>query len=297
MKKLTALFLTLCLLCLMFVSCGKSSMDEAYDSGSRMENTEEKTTESVAKDDVEIDDARKIIKTYHLSLETKNFEEDSRFIVSEAEALGGYVANSSVTGNSISSDSSRTQSARYTIRVPAKSLETYVSSISETCNVYSSSLTTEDITDSYYGIQSQLDSLIIQEQKLTEMLAEAKNLQDMIVLDDKLTSVRSEINALNYRLQSMDKSVNYSYVYITLNEVREYHVEEKTYLQELGEAIVGSMENFVGVIGNLILIMVWVFPFGFVIACIVIAVILLERRSRKKKAQKQQTDSTKDKNP
>ncbi|MBQ8496855.1 MAG: DUF4349 domain-containing protein [Clostridia bacterium] len=297
MKKLIALFLTLCMLCLLFASCGRDSASDSYNSASKVESSTGTAYEEVAKDEAEIDDARKIIKTYNLSLETKNFEEDSRFIVSEAEALGGYVADSSVTGNSISSDSSRTQSARYTIRVPAKSLETYIASVSEICNVYSSSLTTEDITDSYYGIQSQLDSLVIQEQKLTEMLAEAKTLQDMITLDDKLTSVRSEINALNYRLQSMDKSVNYSYVYITLNEVREYHVEEKTYLQELGEAIVGSMENFVDVIGNLIIVVVWVFPFGFVIAGIILAVVLLERHSRKKKAKKQNLDSDQKKNP
>ena len=88
MKKLTALLLVLCLLCPVFASCSKDSMNESYDYESKVESGTSGSYDEVAKDDAATDDPRKIIKTYHLSLETKNFEEDSRFIVSEAEALG-----------------------------------------------------------------------------------------------------------------------------------------------------------------------------------------------------------------
>ncbi len=293
MKKILALFLVLSLICFSVASCGSNNTDGAYDRLYENSGTEIKPEEfyddEVAKDEVE--DARKIIKTYNLSLETKNFDQDSVLIVSEAEAVGGYVANSSVSGNRLSSDYESSRSARYTIRIPSKSLDAYIASISAICNVYSSSLTTEDITDSYYGIQSQLESLVIQEQKLTEMLAEAKNLQDMITLDDKLTAIRSEINALNYKLQSMDKSVNYSYVYITLNEVREYHVEEKTYLQEVGETFVESFENFADVIGSALLLLIYVLPFGLVLTAIILFVLLLNKFSQRKRMKKQNEQS------
>ena len=295
MKKIFALFLILAIIVLSFASCGRDgnlAYDEAYNEvSSEAGYSKSESDEEIAKDEQATDDVRKIIKTYNLSLETKNFEQDAAFIVSEAEALGGYIANSSVSGNRLSADSRGSRSARYTVRVPANALDSYVASVSSVCNVYSSSLTTEDVTDSYYGIQAQLESLVIQEQKLTEMLAEADNLQDMIVLDDKLTSVRSEINSLNYRLQSMDKSVNYSYVYITLNEVYEYHVEEKTYLQEVGEAIVGSFRNFTDVIGNIVIVMIWVLPFGLVISVIVLLILFCGKLGQKKRMKKQNDHS------
>ncbi len=299
MKKIIALILMLSTLCLLFASCGSSNLAEndfGYSKSEEMMDvvkpgfsTEDSTSESVATDQ-KVEDDRKIIKTYNLSLETKKFAEDSAFIVSKAEELGGYIANSSVSGNRLSSDDGGSQSARYTVRIPAASLDAYIQALSQTCNVYSSSLTTEDITDSYYGIQAQLDSLVLQEKKLNDMLAEAKSLQDMITIDNKLTSVRSEINALNYRLQNMDKSVNYSYVYITLNEVREYHKEEKTYFQELGEAVIGSVKNFVDVLGNVVIIFVWVLPFGATIAAVVLLIVILEKQSKKKRLKKQQKD-------
>lgn len=304
MKKIIALFLMICMLGMLLVSCGNGAAINEGDGYYRAEDewvseslsdsvkpgTSENTSESVATDEKPVDD-RKIIKTYNLSLETKKFAQDSAFIVSKAEELGGYIANSSVSGNRLSSADGGSQSARYTVRIPAASLDAYIAALSEACNVYSSSLTTEDITDSYYGIQAQLDSLVLQEKKLNDMLAAAKSVQDMITIDNKLTSVRAEINALNYRLQNMDKSVNYSYVYITLTEVREYHKEEKTYFQELGEAIFGSLENFVNVLGDIVLVFVWVLPFGITLSAIVLLIVFLERRSKKRRLKKQQKEN------
>jgi hypothetical protein len=290
MKKIFVLFLFLAMITVFLTSCGaESRMDEA--TLNKGYASEEDTSGTVTEDAKEIDDTRKIIKTYNLSLETKSFDKDTLLIVSEAEAMGGYVASSSVSGNHLSSDRYSSRSANYTVRIPASALDSYIEAISSVCNVYSSSLTTEDVTDSYYGIQSQLESLVIQERKLTEMLESAKTLQDMIIIDDKLTSVRAEINALNYRLQSMDKSVNYSYVYIRLNEVHEYHEEEPSYFEELGDAFVGSIRNFVDVLGNIVIVLIWVLPFGIVAAAIVLLIIFLERRSRKQRTKRQMKDT------
>lgn len=294
MKKMTAFLLLAVFLLSLMTSCGGASMETGdaatkSDGGMYSAENSEEITATVAKDNAETDDVRKIIKTYHLSLETKNFTEDAALIVSEAEALGGYVANSSVSGNRLSSDSAKSQSARYTIRIPEEFLSTYVTKLSEICNVYSSSLATEDVTDNYYGIKAQLESLILQEEKLNDMLAEAKDLYDMITLDDKLTAVRSEINTLNHRLQVLEKSINYSYVYITLNEVREYHVEEERYLQKLGGAIVGSVLNFVEFLGDFLIVFIWILPFVIVIGGILIVIVVRRKKNKKKKASQEDT--------
>lgn len=289
MKKIISFFLILCLSLLLFTSCSNSNKgvtDEQPPMNSSSENfLEESNKEDVLEDNTE--DLRKIIKTYNLTLETKQFQEDCSFIASEAEKLGGYISNSSVSGSSMTENKKEQKFARYTVRVPSQSVDGYVALISERCNVITSNLTTEDITESYYGIQAQIDSLVIQEQNLIEMLEKADNLYDMITLDDKLSEVRAKINSLNYQLQNMDKSANYSYVYISLKEVAEYQVSEKTYWQEFGDAVVDSMTNFTDVLGAILIAFVWVFPFISVIAVIAIVIAIATNRSKRKKQKKQ----------
>ena len=293
MKKIISLFIILALVLVLFTSCSKAN-DEMM--GGVAENAPTNTIDpeysysgegtegDTAKDEAE--ELRKMIKTYNLSLETKKFQDDCAFIASEAEKVGGYISSSTISGNSMSADHIGSKSARYTVRIPAESVDAYVRLLSERCNVTSSNLTTEDITESYYGIKAQLDSLVVQEQKLVEMLEKADSLYDMITLDDKLTSVRAQINELNYKLQNMDKSVHYSYVYVSLREVMEYQTEEKTYWQELGETIIGSSENFAYVVGRLVIVFVWIFPFILVIGIVAIVVILATRRSKQKREKK-----------
>jgi hypothetical protein len=76
-----------------------------------------------------------------------------------------------------------------------------------------------------------------------------------------------------------------------LTEVREYHKEEKTYFQELGGAIFGSLENFVSVLGDIVLVFVWVLPFGITLSAIVLLIVFLERRSKKRRLKKQQKEN------
>ena len=291
MKKILTFILILCTVALLFTSCAKADSMEKPAVSPDYSYSGDGTDDTASKN--EATESRKIIKTYNLSLETKLFNEDCAFIVAEAEKLGGYVSNSSVSGNTITSDQRASRFARYTIRIPSEQTEAYVALLSDRCNVRSSNLTTEDITESYYGIRSQLDSLVIQEQKLNAMLEKASSLSEMITLDDKLTAVRAQINELNYKLQNMDKSVDYSYVYIGLNEVIEYQSEEKTYWQKLGKAVSDSFENFVDVLGALLIALVWIAPFalvgGFVAAIFIFIVI---RRTKKKKNNDRNNNQT-----
>ena len=290
MKKFLAWILLLCITLLLFTSC--SDYDSSNDAGASSggASSDGTTNDNTAKD--ETSDSRKMIKTYNLSLETKLFNDDCTFIVTEAEKLGGYVSSSSVSGNTMSSDKKSSRLARYTVRIPADQADTYVALLSERCNVYSFNLSTEDITERYYGIQSKLDSLLIQEQKLNEMLGKANNLSEMITLDDKLTEVRTQINELNYMLQNMDKSVEYSYFHINLTEVGEYQSEEKTYGQKLWQSFIGSLGAFVNVLGNLLIDLIWIAPFAIFIAAIIVTVRTIARCKKKKQKNKHDSDQT-----
>ena len=285
MKKRFALILSLLMLLSIFCSCG--SKDSSYSGEQNPGNeTSDDSQSDISKDAVSTEESpeKKIIKTYHLTLESTNFKEDAALIVSAAEALGGYISESSETNTSIT----------YTVRVPADKVEEYLETLRTTCNVLRSSLSTDDITDSYYDYQAKLDSLRLQEERLTAMLEKADSLDYMITLEDKLTEIRTEINAINSTLQLMDKAVNYSYVYLTLSEVKEYSPpSEESYWQHVGKTFVDAMDTFVDVMGGIFIVIIWISPFlllGIIIAIVIVAV----KHRKKKDKMKKGTDTSSD---
>ena len=286
MKKVFALVLTLLMVMMLFTSCsdgGVAMNDSSYNKSESGYTTESTTTsDDVAKDENAL--ARKIIKTYRIRMETLEYDVAAALITSAAESFGGYISEATQEGVSSTSSSYTTRSATYTVRVPAERADAYIEHISGDCNVLSSSLATQDVTDSYYGYQARLDSLIVQEERLTAMMEKAQTLSELLTLEDKLSDVRAEINGINSSLQLMDKSVNYSYVYVTLKEVKEYQEPEaESYLSRLGASFVGAFESFVTVVGEIFIAFVWMLPYLLIAAVVLVIVIVCNKKRKDKK--------------
>ena len=286
MKKVFAWILTLLMVMMLFTSCsdgGVAMNDASYNkSESGYTTSESTTTDDVAKDDNGLE--RKIIKTYRIRMETLEYDVAAALITSAAERFGGYVSEATQEGVSASASSYGTRSASFVIRIPAESADAYIEHISGDCNVLSSSLVTQDVTDSYYGYQARLDSLIVQEERLTAMLEKAQTLSEHVTLEDKLSDVRAEINGINSSLQLMDKSVTYSYVYVTLKEVNEYQEpEEESYFSRLGGSFVGAFESFVTVVGEIFIAFVWMLPYLLIAAVVLVIVIVCNKKRKDKK--------------
>lgn len=279
--------MALIMIMILFTSCG--AMAEAEDSAyiksesGYMANESISSEEAVAKDEISLE--RKIIKTYRVRMETLTYDEAVSLITSAAQSFGGYIAEASQEGISTGS-SYGTRSATYTVRIPAENADAYIEHISGDCNVLSSSLTTQDVTDAYYGYQARLESLVIQEERLSAMMEKTETLSDLLTLEDKLSDVRAEINGINSSLQLMEKSVSYSYVYVTLREVKEYEEPEKEgYLSRLGGSFVNAFESFVKVLGEILIVMIWMLPYLIVLGIILVAVIVWNARRKRKNAK------------
>ncbi len=306
MKKLTAFFLSMLMVIMLFTSCSSEgsltspgNSDSSYKSESMngsITDGKDYVEETPAEDDTTVE--RKVIKTYRIRMETLLYDEATARISSAVTQFGGYIAAATQEGSGVSESSSR-RTATYTVRIPADRADAYIEHISDGYNVLGSSLTTEDVTDSYYNLQSRLDSLVVQEARLMEMLTQAY-FDEMIQLEDKLSDVRAQINELHARLQLMDKSVEYSYIYITLYEVKEYVApKEETYISRLGSSFIGAFERFAQVIGEIFIIFVWLLPYILVLALVVVIVIFCtkwDRRRKHKNIKKKESETQTERN-
>ncbi|MBQ0125121.1 MAG: DUF4349 domain-containing protein, partial [Clostridiales bacterium] len=154
--------------------------------------------------------SQKLIKREYMTLETLDYESGIISIEQLVKKYGGYFASSKQTNPGIDNYYSRT--ASYEIRVPSGSLEAFVDEISGQFNVTRAELVTDDITDTYYNLKAQYESLVAQEARLMELLEKASTLSELITIDDKLTSVRAEINYTSSRIQYYSKAVDMSFV-------------------------------------------------------------------------------------
>ena len=289
MKKITALFLVLLLVLSMLVSCGAANDatgNSAPTPPSKGESTQGGGTNNSETSKVDGEDyERKIIKTYDLSLEAKDYETVRDAIVSAAEAMGGYVSASSEK-DTVNHQGKKDRFASFTVRVPSEKVDTYVSEISEKASVLSKKLSTDDITTSYYDLQSQLESLVDQEARILKLMDEATNYTYLMQLDDKLTSIRAQINNINKQIQVYDKSVALSFVHITLDEVVEYtEIVEKdpSFGQRIASTFVDTFKDFGDFCGEFFLFIVRMLPLILVAAVIVPIILFLTHRFDKKK--------------
>ena len=256
-----------------------------------------------AEEELPEENPEKIIYSSDVTVETTDFEETLARLDALVQEAHGWVESSSVNGANYydsARGNQRTRSASYTLRIPSDRFESLMNSLSGLGNVPYSHTYTENVTARYYDTQARLTAYTAQETRLLEMLDLAKTVEDIIAIEDKLTEVRYEIESLQSSLNNSDRRVNYSTVYLTVNEVREYTPEPEvkiTFGDRLWDAL---LDGFAGA-GDFLLVLVSLLPVLLIVAVIVLIVIVFIRRGKERKAakpapkaEKSETDAAKE---
>ncbi len=236
------------------------------------------------------DNSRKLITTVNLTTETEKLDETMATVENKVKGLGGYIESSNIyNGSTYSGQSSR--NADLTIRIPAKNLDEFVEMVEGSTNITRKSTNVEDITLQYVDIASKKNALKTEESRLLEILSSAETVEDLITVEDKLADVRYELESIESQLRSYDNKVDYSTVYLSIEEVVKFTpVEKEGALSRMGK---GFMENLEEVGMAIVEFFVWLvshLPQIILFVIIVIAIILIIKKvsdsSRKKRIAK-----------
>ena len=114
----------------------------------------------------------------------------------------------------------------------------------------------------YYDTQARIDALKTQQKRLLELLQQAKDMTDIIAIEQKLSDVNYQLDSFTADNRYIDDLVNFSTVNISLREVLKEQVinnAPKNIFEEIGQNFKKSMrdvansarELVVTVIGNL----------------------------------------------
>ena len=206
------------------------------------------TRGTAADDNAPEENPEKIIYSADATLETTDFDASINGVLELVEKHGGYVQSSSINGANyynLARGNSYNRSAYYVLRIPSEAFQTLMNSLSSLGNVPYTHVYTENVTTEYYDTQARLTAYEAQEQRLVEMMAVAQTVEEIVILEDKLTELRYKIDSLQSSLNNWDRRVSYSTLNLGVEEVREYTPDDtkQSYGQELWQAFLDAIEG------------------------------------------------------
>ena len=240
--------------------------------------------------EVNVDPAkgRLLIRTVSMSTETKTIDKVKADVESQIRELGGYIENSSMSGTGKNRD---LRTIYYTIRIPADKLDSLISTVGNSCTVLSSSENTSDVTLEYVDTKARVESLRVEYDQLIKLLADAKDLDNILILQNRLTEVRYQIESAESRIRVLENQVQYATLNLQISEVlEETEIEEPhviTYGERVGEQFKDMWEGTVEFFQNFLLGLIAAIPFLVFMGIVAVIIIVIVFAVRKKKMKRE----------
>lgn len=224
---------------------------------------------------------RKLIKDVNLNVETKIFDDFITDISDRVEALGGYIENSEISGNSYNSESNRY--ATIITRIPSDSLGDFINQVEELSNVTYSQESVKDVTLQYVDMESHKKALLIEQERLLTLMENAEKVEDIIAIETRLSQVRYELEYYETQLRTYDNMIDYSTVTIMIQEVERISSVQKDNMWDKIRS--GFLENIYNVFDGFNAFIIWLLtsiPYILVWGIIIVILVLVSRVIYKK---------------
>jgi len=222
---------------------------------------------------------RKIVKTAALHIKTNDYESFMTGIKQKIEQYNGYVVQS----QEYNYDNKTDRNANMKVKIPADKLESFIEELASMGTVTSKTIGSDDITNSYIDVESRIKALETEQEALLGLMEKAESLADVISLQDRLSDVRADLEALKAQKQSYDEMVAYSEVSVDIREVERVVEGDDTFFGEAKEKLMNNIYDLADSLRELAINLIASLPYIAIIgvaAAVVIVVIVRKVRKR-----------------
>ena len=232
-------------------------------------------------------DLRKIIYNASMNITADDPAAAMRSIVDKAVALGGFVANSSM-----SNDDDGTNRVHLTIKIPFDKLDALVAQAEGTGRVDDYRLSSDDISLDYYDVEARLKNAKAEEAQLVAILEQCASVEEILEVRASLTSVRGDIESYQAQINLWDHLVAYTTLSIRIDRTPKTRESADGELLSIWKASdvwkdmqrgfqnsARFMVNAVSAIG--IVLAVAIIPGGILFLCIGLPIILHKRKKKR----------------
>lgn len=160
---------------------------------------------------------RKIIYTANLRLEAEDVQATFAAVEQAARAAAGFVQTSSI-GSFTDGEGREYATATITIRIP---VDRYDSTLATIRSIPGSTVKSEDssateVTEEYTDLESGLRNLERSESQYLTLLEDAHTIQDILTVNERIDSVRSQIEQIQGRLRLLDDLIDMATVAVSI---------------------------------------------------------------------------------
>lgn len=222
--------------------------------------------------------SRKIVKNASLTVKTKNYDEFIASLQEKIETYGGYVEQS----QEYNYDNASNRYANMNLKIPAEMLEKFIEEIGKIGTVTSKTVESTDITDSYIDVESRIKALETEEKTLLGLLEKAESLADVIDLQERLSTVRTELEGMKAQKESYDSMVAYSKVILDINEVERVVEGGDTFLGRAKEKLMNNIYDMADFFRELGINLIAAIPYFVIAGAVAIIVIVIVKKIRKR---------------
>lgn len=222
-----------------------------------------------------------ILRTASVSLNTTNYENDLNAILTAMQQYGGWAEYQSASGEA---DSRR---ASMTLRIPADRLDDFLADVKQIGSLKNLETSAQDVSANYYDTESRKAIYEAQRERLTELLAQAEDVADIIEIENSLADLQYKIENLQGSLNRWDSYSETSVVNLTLREIAVSEDKQETgLLARLGDAVKTSLREAGEFFSDMLIFLVLALPYLAAAAAVTAIAALCVRRHRRRRALK-----------
>ena len=264
---------------------------ESYDSGFGTD-TAGKYAENAAGTDTAVTEEgavsaatteRKLIKNVDMNVETREYDKLLASVENKVTELGGYIESLDAYNGSSYYNYRSTRNANMTIRIPKDRLDEFLNTVSDLGNVTSRSENVQDVTLTYVDLESHRDALQTEQERLLQLLEQAESIEDIITIEQRLSDVRYQLESMESQLRSYDNQVDYSTVYLYIDEVEVYTpVEEETAWERISAGFMDSLKSIGEGMKEAAIWFVIHIPYLVIWAIVIVILVLILKKIKKR---------------
>jgi hypothetical protein len=124
-------------------------------------------------------------------------------------ALGGYVEEKSDYGS---------QSQSFVYRVPKDAFNEALGDVERSGTVQRRHVKGEDVTEQYVDVETRLKNNLALRDRFRDLLAKAKDVKDILLIEAELNRIQSEIDSMEARMRILKDQIQMSTIRVSLQQ-------------------------------------------------------------------------------
>lgn len=228
---------------------------------------------------------RKVIRTAHIRVDVEDFQKAVNKIKDTTLGFNGYITNQSDS----SYGKSEITNGYIEVKVPVDSFDLFLDSLADVGTVKNRNITSQDVTEEYLDLESQIRTYSVKEERLIAILQKTGELKDILAVENELASTRAHLEQLEGRIRYLGNRTSYSTANIEIYQltVSKQAIELtglKGVLSRAREGFIRTINSMLTLLGNLIVAVGSLLPVLFIFSIFGGAILAIYKKRKRKKA-------------